>query len=183
MALTVTLRPLRPGDEEAAVRWAADPGFCLAAGWTPGLSPRLVREHWRPIIAGLGPDFLRLGVEVGGRLVGYVDLAELTRTSGEFGIGIGERALWGRGVGRAAGEQMLALAFGTLGLETVTAQVYAPNRRSHALMRRLGLREAGRGEPELYRGEVVEVVRYALTRGAWEAGPGRSEGEGPSPFA
>lgn len=99
MALTVTLRPLRPGDEEAAVRWAADPEFCLAAGWTPGLAPRLVRDHWRPIVAGSWPDFLRLGVEVGGRFVGYVDLAELTPTSGQFGIGIGERALWGRGWG------------------------------------------------------------------------------------
>lgn len=183
MALTVTLRPLRPGDEEAAVRWAADPGFCLAAGWTPGLAPRLVREHWRPIVAGAWPDFLRLGVEVGGRLVGYVDLANLTPTSGEFGIGIGERALWGRGVGRETGRRMLAHAFGTLGLEVVTAQVYAPNLRSHALMRRLGFREAGRGEPEPYRGKVVEVVRYALTRGEWHALPGRSEGEGPSPFA
>nr|WP_216323514.1 GNAT family protein [Deinococcus aestuarii] len=180
--MTVTLRPLRPGDEEAAVRWAADPEFCRAAGWTPGLAPRLVRAHWRPIVAGLEPDFLRLGVEAGGRLVGYVDLAELTPTSGQFGIGIGERALWGRGVGRAAGEQMLALAFGPLGLATVTAQVYAPNLRSHALMRRLGLRETGRGEPEAYRGELVEVVRYALTRGEWTVTPGRLEGKGSSPF-
>ncbi|WP_245872875.1 GNAT family N-acetyltransferase [Deinococcus planocerae] len=183
MVLTVSLRPLRPGDEEAAVRWAADPEFCRAAGWTPGLAPRLVREHWRPIVAGAWPDFLRLGVELGGRLVGYVDLANLTREAGEFGIGIGERARWGRGVGREAGGQMLALAFGPLGLEAVTAQVYAPNRRSHALMRRLGFRENGRGEPEPYRGEVVEVVRYALTREAWATHPGRSGGTVPSPFA
>jgi len=160
----VRLRPLRPGDEEAAVRWAADPEFCLAAGWTPGLAPRLVRAHWRPIVAGLGPEFLRLGVEAPGRLVGYVDLGHLTRTSGEFGIGIGERALWGQGVGRAAGRLMLAHAFGPLELECVTAQVNGPNRRSHALMRHLGFRQVGRGEPEVYRGELAEVVRYVLER-------------------
>ncbi|MBB5233519.1 GNAT family N-acetyltransferase [Deinococcus budaensis] len=179
----VTLRPLRPGDEEAAVRWAADPEFCLAAGWTPGLAPRLVRAHWRPIVAGKGPAFLRLGVEVRGRLVGYVDLAELTRTSGEFGIGIGERALWGRGAGLEAGQRMLAHAFGPLGLDTVSAQVNAPNLRSHALMRRLGFREAGRGEPEVYRGELAGVVLYSLTRRGWAGGTGRSEGASPSPFA
>lgn len=167
MALTVTLRPLRPGDEEAAVRWAADPEFCLAAGWTPGLAPRLVRAHWRPIVAGPGPDFLRLGVEVGGRLVGYVDLGDLTPVSAEFGIGIGERALWGRGVGLAAGRDMLVHAFGPLALETVTAQVHAPNLRSHALMRRLGFREAGRGEPETYRGKLAGVVRYRLEHLDW----------------
>ncbi|GAA5532917.1 GNAT family protein [Deinococcus aluminii] len=161
----VTLRPLRPGDEEAAVHWAADPEFCLAAGWTVGLAPRKVREHWRRLMAGAGPDFLRLGVEQGGRLVGYVDLANLTPTSGEFGIAIGERALWGRGVGAEAGRLLLAHAFGTLGLHTVTAEVHAPNLRSHALMRRLGFREVGQGGPDRYRGEMVGTVWYALSRG------------------
>ena len=165
-ALSPTLRPLRPGDEQTAVRWAADAGFCRAAGWTPGLAPRLVRAHWGRLIAGSGPDFLRLGVELGGRLVGYVDLAKLTRTSGEFGIGIGigERTLWDWGVGTQAGRLMLAHGFGALGLDTVTAEVHAPNRRSHALMRRLGFGEVGLGEPDTYRGEVVAVVRYELTR-------------------
>ncbi|WP_019587060.1 GNAT family N-acetyltransferase [Deinococcus apachensis] len=160
----VTLRPLRRGDEEAAVRWAADPEFCLAAGWTVGLAPRKVREHWQRVAASLGPNFLRLGVEWEGRLVGYVDLAGLTRTCGEFGIEIGERTLWGRGIGTAAGGLLLAHAFGPLGLGTLTAEVHAPNLRSHALMRRLGFREVGRGEPEVYRGRVVEVVRYGLDR-------------------
>ncbi|EYB67438.1 hypothetical protein DEIPH_ctg041orf0041 [Deinococcus phoenicis] len=146
------------------MRWAADPEFCLATGWTVGLAPRKVREHWARIIAGAGPDFLRLGVELEGRLVGYVDLANLSRTSGEFGIAVGERALWGRGVGAAAGRLLLTHAFSTLGLETVTAEVHAPNRRSHALMRRLGFREVGEGGPDQYRGERVGTVWYALTR-------------------
>jgi RimJ/RimL family protein N-acetyltransferase len=169
VTLPVLLRPLRPGDEEAAVRWAADPEFCRAAGWTPGLAPRLVRAHWGRLIAGNGPDFLRLGVEVGGRLVGYVDLGNLTRTSAEFGIGIGERGLWGQGVGAEAGRQMLAHAFGTLGLDHVTAEVHAPNLRSHVLMRRLGFQEVGMGEPDTYRGAVVDVVRYGLNRNEFAA--------------
>ena len=155
----VSLRALRPGDEDAAVRWAADPEFCLASGWTPGLAPRVVRGHWARIIAGSGAEFLRLGVELEGRLVGYTDLGHLSPTFGEWGIGIGERAQWGRGIGRQAGRLMLAHAFQTLGLETVTAAVRAPNTRSHALTRRLGFREAGFGTPEPYRGEVVPVVR------------------------
>lgn len=159
----VSLRPLRPGNEEAAVRWAADPEFCLAAGWTVGLAPRKVREHWRRVAASVGPDFLRLGLELSERMVGYVDLAGLTCASGEFGIALGERGLWGRGLGTAAGRLLLAHAFSTLGLNTVTAEVHAPNLPSHALMRRLGFREAGEGEPDLYRGERVAVVRYVRT--------------------
>lgn len=167
MALSLSLRPLRPGDEETAVRWAADPEFCRAADWAVGLAPSKVRSHWQRLIAGTGPDFLRLGVEHDGQLVGYVDLAELTRQSGEFGIAIGERALWGRGLGAAAGRLMLAHAFGTLGLDVVTALVHVPNTPSHALMRRLGFREAGRAEPELYRGQMADVIRYELQASTW----------------
>jgi len=167
----VRLRPLRPGDEEAAVRWATDPGFCLAAGWTSGLAPRVVRQHWGRIVAGSGPGFLRLGVELEERLVGYVDLAGLCATTAEWGIGIGERARWGQGLGRQAGRLMLAHAFGTLELETVTAQVHTPNGRSHALVRRLGFYEIGPGTPDLFCGEVVPVVRYVQTRTEWLGGP------------
>lgn len=171
MAVTpgpLTLRPLRPGDEEAAVRWGADDEFCLATGWSPGLSPTQLREHWRGIMTGHDPAFLRLGVELNGALIGYVDLAELNGESAEFGIAIGERPLWGRGVGLAAGRLLLGLAFGELGLQQVRAEVHLTNARSHALMRRLGFVAVGQGQSEEYRGEVVPLIRYAVQRVGFE---------------
>ncbi|GGR82598.1 GNAT family N-acetyltransferase [Deinococcus sedimenti] len=157
--MTVTLRSLRAGDEEVAVRWAADPVFCRAADWTPGLAPRVVRRHWQAIIAGGDPAFLRLGAELDGRLVGFVDLAGLDGRWAEFGIVVGERGLWGQGTARRAGEALIAHAAG-LGLTRLTALVHAPNARSHALMRRLDFVEAGHADPEAYMGEVVPVIRY-----------------------
>ncbi|MDK2011246.1 MULTISPECIES: GNAT family N-acetyltransferase [unclassified Deinococcus] len=163
--MTVTLRPLRPGDEEVAVRWAADPVFCRAADWTPGLAPRVLRRHWAMIIAGGDPSFLRLGAELDGQLVGFVDLAGMSGTSAEFGIVIGARALWGQGVARQAGEALIAHAEG-MGLSRMTALVHGPNTRSHALMRRLGFVQAGHADPEAYMGEVVPVIRYARELGS-----------------
>ncbi|MFB9992190.1 GNAT family N-acetyltransferase [Deinococcus oregonensis] len=160
--MAVTLRPLRPGDEQAAVRWAADPEFCLAAGWTPHLAPRVVQTHWKRLIAGAGPDFLRLGIEENGALVGYVDLAHRQAHTAELGVAIGERAQWGRGLAAEACGLLLAVAFGPLGLETVTAQVHAANSRSHRLMLGLGFVEVGRAEPELYRGKPGDVICYLL---------------------
>ena len=165
----LTPRPLRPGDEEAAVRWAADEEFCRAADWTVGLAPDKVREHWAKIIASTASDFLRLGVELHGELVGYVDLAYLTAQSGEFGIGI-ERPRWRQGIGLAAGRLLLAHAFEVLKLEEVTATVHAPNQPSHALMLRLGFVEEGEAEPEIYQGAVVEVTRYVMRRADWQRG-------------
>lgn len=159
----VTLRPLAPGDEEAAVRWAADDVFCAAVDWTPGLSPRVVRRHWQTIIAGGDPGFRRWGITSGGVLVGYVDLAGLTAHTAELGIAVGERALWGQGIGRRGCLLALAWAWVT-GLDEVTAQVHEPNARSHALMRHLGFVEAGWADPEPYQGEVVRVRKYVLLR-------------------
>ncbi|MDB5045670.1 MAG: acetyltransferase [Deinococcus sp.] len=166
--MAVTLRPLHPGDEQAAVRWAADPEFCLAAGWTPHLAPCLISKHWKRLIAGADPDFLRLGVEEDGALLGYVDLANRQTHTAELGVAIGERTQWGRGLAAQACNLLLAQAFGPLGLTTVRAQVHAPNTRSHRLMLGLGFTVMGSGEPELYRGEWVEVVCYVLGRADFE---------------
>lgn len=161
--MTVALRSLQTGDEEVAVRWAADHEFCLAADWTPGLSARAVRRHWQTIIAGGDPTFLRWGITLEGDLIGFVDLGRITVHAAELGIVIGERARWGQGIARGACAQVLAWAWAS-GLDEVTARVHQPNERSHALMRRLGLVADGWDGVEIYRGEVVRVRRYRITR-------------------
>ncbi|WP_291430259.1 GNAT family N-acetyltransferase [Deinococcus sp.] len=159
--VTVALRSLSPGDAEAAVRWAADPEFCRAVDWTPGLSARVVRRHWQLIIAAQEPAFHRWGVTVNGALVGYADLARIGPGGAELGIALGDRAWWGRGVAFRACQELLTLAW-EADLPRVTALVHAPNARSHALMRRLGMHEDGQADPEPYGGEVVAVTRYAV---------------------
>lgn len=161
--MTVTLRALQSGDEETAVRWAADEVFCRAADWTPGLAPRVVRRHWQAIIAGGDPHFLRLGVIYGGALVGYVDLANLSAGAGELGVALGERSLWGCGIARQACEQLLTRAW-ALGLARVTAQVDARNDRSHALMTRLGFQESGKAVAAPDPGHRPPVRQYVLLR-------------------
>ncbi|CAM3199935.1 GNAT family protein [Deinococcus deserti] len=155
------------------MRWAADPVFCQAADWTVGLSPRVIRRHWVALIASKQADFRRWDITLDGRLVGYVDLANLKAASeestseelvsGELGVVLGERNLWGQGVSRRACKLLLEQAWAT-GLHTVTAEVHAPNERSHALMRRLGFRECRMTEPQLYQGVPVAMVQYVLRR-------------------
>ena len=166
--MALILRPLRPGDEEAAVRWGADDEFCLATGWSLNLPPQRLREHWLGLLTTPDLTFVRLGVEQGGLLVGFVDLAGLNPQSAEFGIAIGERSLWGQGMGLAAGRLLLGFAFTELGLRQVRAEVHLTNARSHALMRRLGFVAVGQGNSEEYRGEVVPLIRYVVNRDDFE---------------
>lgn len=169
LSMPVTLRPLRPGDEEYAVGWGADPEFCLANGWTPDLPPESIRGFWQTLIAVPSPQSLRLGIESEGRLVGFVDLAALSAESGEFGIAIGESGLWGQGIGTQAGNLLLAHAFHTLKLQYVWAEVHEPNRRSHALMKKLGFAETSRRGTDEYQGQLVPMVQYTLTQAQFAA--------------
>lgn len=154
------------------MRWGQDREFCLASGWTPDLPAERVRAWWARILGDERADFLRLGIELDAQLVGYADLADIEDTVGraEFGIVLGERNLWGRGLGRIAGRLMLAHGFKQLGLSRVTAEVHAPNARSLALMKRLGFRQEGvLQRHELYRGGVVDVVIFGLLREEFES--------------
>ncbi|OLV16093.1 GNAT family N-acetyltransferase [Deinococcus marmoris] len=162
--MELRLRPLRPGDEESAVRWGADEEFCLAIDWPVGLPAAHIRQHWQGLLTLTPPELLRHGITVDGVLVGYTDLAGFTDSSAEFGIALGERALWGHGLGLQAGRLTLAHAFTELGLQTVIAEAHAPNARSRALLLRLGFTETGPGGLEEYRGEMVPVVRFVLER-------------------
>lgn len=157
------LRPLHPDDLTAVLRWAADAEFCRANGWRVGLSEGDLTRWLAPILAGQEPHFLRLGVELAGQLIGFVDLADLNPHSAEFGIALGERRLWGRGLGERAGQLMLAHGFGTLGLRLIRASVHVTNARSLGLMARLGFRDAGLSpEQEMYRGEWTRVQLFEL---------------------
>ncbi|AFZ68627.1 GNAT family N-acetyltransferase [Deinococcus peraridilitoris] len=170
--MNVRLRPITSDDFSTIVRWSEDREFCLAIDWSVDLSRAQVEEWWTRILSDPGDDFLRLGVERGGQLVGYVDLAQQDRQVGraEFGIAIGERRLWAQGLGIEAGQLMLHHGFHHLGLTRVTAQVHRPNVRSLALMRRLGFREEGLlRRHALYQGGVCDVVIFGLLQNEFDA--------------
>ena len=163
--MPVRLRPVTRADFARVVRWSQDREFCLACDWTPDLTREEVEAWWSRVLAGSGAEFVRLGIEWDGVMVGYADLANVEERVGraEFGIAVGERHLWGRGIASSAGQLMLRYAFHQLGLSRVTAQVHAPNVRSLALVRRLGFRQEGvLRRHDTYRGGVVDVIVFGL---------------------
>lgn len=170
--MTVVLRSLTPADFGALYGWSRDEVFCRAAGWTPSLTREAIDVFWGRLLSECRDNFLRLGVEVGGELVGYTDLDGIDHASGaaEFGIAVGPSRNWGRGLGRAAGLLTLQHGFRELKLSRIWAEVHAPNLRSLALMRNLGFRHEGVGaEQQLYDGQLAEMVQFSLLRGGVES--------------
>jgi RimJ/RimL family protein N-acetyltransferase len=110
-------------------------------------------------------------------LLGLIELDGVLWTHGVCGISIaiGNRADWGHGYGYEAGELALAFVFQEVNLHRVTATVFSYNKRSRALVEKLGFRREGVFREFLERdGERHDMLLYGLLRPEWEA---RQQGE------
>lgn len=81
------------------------------------------------------------------------------------------RAYWGQGLASEAATQALRFGFETLGLEEIVAFTTVGNRRSRAVMERLGMRAAGTfAHPLLEAGSpLLQHALYRLRRGGAQA--------------
>lgn len=86
----------------------------------------------------------------------------------ELGFLIGERRLWGRGLGLLAAVAGLHHGFAQLGLEEIWAEALDANQRSVRILQRLGFEETGRGEEESFLDRASYYRRFAITADAWE---------------
>ncbi|HEX6483398.1 MAG TPA: GNAT family protein [Ktedonobacteraceae bacterium] len=145
----VTLRPLEFDDMDSLYAWMSDIEFGLWGGWTPVLEVPLSRDAFRPIfeqhLAQTKEDQVMLGIEFEKRLVGLVQLTRVDHRMRRAGIGIaiGEKNMWGQGIGKTALRILLDYAFTIKGLERVYAEVFSFNQRSQRLMERVGFQQEG----------------------------------------
>ena len=166
----VTLRTLTSEDLDTVVRWSRDPTFCLANGWDVGRAAAEVRRHWSRLLAEPPRGLLRLGAEVDGELVGYADLADIDETQAaaeaELGFAIGDSRRWGAGLGTATARAMVTHGFEQLRLRRIRATVHETNRRSVAVLEKLGFRRVADDSPltEEYLGEPTTVLELVLDR-------------------
>lgn len=115
MGSLVRLRPVTEADLPAYVRWFNDPEMV-------GLPITEVKEgtattEWVWLHSKLADPTERLwSMEVDGRLIGNCALHLRGEQGAELGILIGEKDAWGRGYGTDTVRQLLAIAFGELGL-------------------------------------------------------------------
>ena len=148
----VSLRALTITDAATIAGWAADPIFCRAADWSVGLRPSEYLTFQTGLITEPPSDLVRLGVVLDERLVGYVALQGSDVGRRELGFVIGERALWGQGLGTAAASAGLRHGFVTLGLTQIWAEALDANTASVRILQRLGMRETGIGDQGVYLG-------------------------------
>jgi len=141
----VTLRPLEFDDIDTLYGWETEIELAIWSGWTPQFSRSAFRHKYEQRITDPEKDLVMQGIEYEGQLVGYVQLAliDYHERRAAVGILVGEKQMWGRGIGRTALRILLDYAFTVRNLERIYAEVYGFNQRSLRLMERVGFQKEG----------------------------------------
>ena len=162
----VLLRPFRRTDLSRVIVWRHDDELRRGALWSDAPFGRREALRWlRAVSDGVDPRRLTFAVELraSARLVGLTNLTRIDRRGGTayFGVGIGEKDCWGRGLAHETLSLMLRRAV-TLGLRKVLLEVAGDNPRAIALYRRAGFETEGVLRRQLRRGPAcVDVLIMA----------------------
>ena len=171
------LRQWRASDREPFAALNTDPRVmefmpgCLSRAESDAVAQRSEAE-----IARQGWGFWATELRESGAFIGFVGLhvpsfeAPFTPCV-EIGWRL-ERASWGNGFATEAARECLRFAFESLALEEVVSFTVPLNRRSRAVMERLGMRRDALGDfdhPRLPAGHPLRRhVLYRMRRGDWQ---------------
>lgn len=141
------LRALHEADADGPyLRWINDPEVVR---YTESRFARHSAEELRAYIAAANAsdDALLLAIETlpEGRHIGNIKLGAINwiHRTADIGLIIGDRACWGRGYGSAAIACLAVYAFDRLGLEKLSAGIYAPNEGCIRAFAKAGFVEEG----------------------------------------
>ena len=164
----IQLRKPEPSDLEALYCQKNSPEIKALLGGSMRLQSRRDLEEWLERHRQASDELLwSIVSDPDGRCLGHVGLYKIDRVSrsAEFGIMVGEKAVWGRGIGYKATMAALRQGFLQENLNRISLTVLANNERAIKLYLRVGFSEEGRFRQALYRnGEYVDIVAMAILR-------------------
>ncbi|WP_053367954.1 GNAT family N-acetyltransferase [Bacillus sp. FJAT-27245] len=157
---SVNIRPIRIDDFKFVLNWSSDEEFCLANGWETNRNEDELYRWWLRCVKNETNDFVRMGIEFDGKLIGYADLAGIHGHSAELGVAIGDTAYWGKGLGVKAAQCMMEYGFKKLDITNFTAETHEENVRSKKMLEKIGFKEISRIGHEEYMGAESRLVQY-----------------------
>jgi RimJ/RimL family protein N-acetyltransferase len=141
---SVTLRPPRESDVEAAYAWDRDPELAAWNGRSPiSISLSAARRDY--LARWEDPNVKTFVMEVGGEPIGMVTLYDFRNAGCELGIKIGAEDLRGRGYATEAVELLVGYAFDTLGLGVIRGSTLSHNERMRRVFEKNGFELVGDG--------------------------------------
>lgn len=167
----VALRRPQAGDLSAVVRWYRDPEVArLTRYQTRQMTETEVERFFQTRVLALDALAYSIVELPTWRLIGFTTFSALDSDNGSvlFHITIGERDVWGRGLGTEATRLMLKHAFERLGLHRVGLTVFSYNTRAIRAYEKAGFRVEGRLRDAILRdGRHFDEVQMGILAGEW----------------
>src|SRR5437773_6872914 len=115
----ITVRPLEMADLDTLYNWEQDIELNILAGYLPLLARTAFRRKFEQRINEPKENFKWFAIDYEEQLVGSLQLGKIDyqHRSASFGIALGVKDLWGRGIGSTALRLLLDYAFTVLNLE------------------------------------------------------------------
>lgn len=161
-------------DAETLARWSLDGEYLRLVDSLPA-RPQTAKE-WQDYLTEFlqREDVFAFHIRTleGNRFIGDVTLGIPNWVSGDayVGIGIGERADWGKGYGTDAMRLALQYGFAELNLARVTLEVFANNPRAIRSYEKAGFRQEGVQREWLRRGgQRYDTISMGILREEWLA--------------
>ena len=129
-------------------------------------APKSRTMTWDDMVAWLDDvpeDSRRFAITVDGRHIGNISLdgIQMEHGTGDLGIMLGAKNVWGKGYGKEAIERLARYGFEQLGLHRISAS--SPNPAFNAIVRSLGWSHEGTArEAFLCDGKRLNIERWAI---------------------
>ena len=163
----VTLRAITPADYPRMLEFKNDAELELLGGGDPPRPRTLagMTEFYDKMLND--SKQVTFGIEADGVLIGDAGLFRFDQRNGtaELGIGIGDRAYWGRGYGREAVRLLVDYGFQMHNLRKIWLETHGSNERAIRSYSAAGFVEEGRQREHVWSGGRYEdIVLMAIFR-------------------
>jgi RimJ/RimL family protein N-acetyltransferase len=172
----VALRALTPADVDGPyLEWFNDPEVCRLNSHHVFPYTRLEALAWvEALRARRDTLVLAIAMRDDGRHVGNLSLQGIDPVgrSAELAIVVGDRSVWGQGIGLEAARLLVDHGFTSLNLNRIACGTLAANVAMRRLAERLGMREEGvRRQASWTDGAYHDIVEYGLLAADREVTP------------
>ena len=141
--MEVEIRPLQEEDAYTSVHWRNDPEVFKYTVNTYDHVISIEEELCWIRRAIANRNEYRCAILADGKYVGNIYLTDIDGREAVYGIFIGEKSYWGKGVAHQATALLMDYAFYTLGLDRVRLKVKVMNKRARRFYLNFGFKEIG----------------------------------------
>jgi RimJ/RimL family protein N-acetyltransferase len=178
----VFLRAAERSDIPIFVRWFNDGELISFLGMRAPMSQAMEEKWFEEMLARQGKETHHFVICLAkdGKPVGATTLFGVDYVNGNAGIGIsiGEKNLWGRGIGTDAMFALMDFGFGQLRLERLWLEVYDYNSRARRSYDKCGFVLEGVQRHAIFKnGRYIDVQLMSILRDEWTAQPRKKSWE------